>query len=54
MATTRITGSLEAISLFFLLSLLSLFPFVESAIGEDGLCNLFAYVPFTMGYVPPA
>jgi hypothetical protein len=54
MAMTRITGSLDSLRAFFFLLFLSLAPFVESTIGEDGLCNLFTYVPFTIGYVPYA
>jgi hypothetical protein len=37
-------------SLLLIVSLLA--PFTESAITEDGICNLFAFVPFTIGYVP--
>jgi hypothetical protein len=31
--------------------LLVLLPLTEATIGEDGLCNLFIFVPFTYGYV---
>jgi hypothetical protein len=31
--------------------LLVLLPSTEATIGEDGLCNLFIFVPFTNGYV---
>jgi hypothetical protein len=49
-------GSLKAplhclFSLLLVVSLLA--PTAESAIGdEDGICNIFAFVPFTDGYVP--
>lgn len=49
-------GSVEAPALHWLFSLLLvvslLAPTAESAIGdEDGLCNIFAFVPFTIEYV---
>lgn len=47
-------GSLGA-PLYWLFSILLvslLAPFTESAIGEDGICNIFAFVPFTIEYVP--
>jgi hypothetical protein len=31
--------------------LLVLLASTEATIGEDGLCNLFIFVPFTNGYV---
>jgi hypothetical protein len=31
--------------------LLVLLPLTEATIGEDGLCKLFIFVPFTHGYV---
>jgi hypothetical protein len=31
--------------------LLLVLPLTEATIGEDGLCNLFIFVPFTHGYV---
>jgi hypothetical protein len=54
MAKTRIAGGLEAeaVRSFCLLIFFSLAAFVESAIGEDGLCNIFTYAPFTIGYAP--
>jgi hypothetical protein len=35
----------------YLLLLLLVLPFVEATIGEDGLCNVFIFAPFTIGYV---
>jgi hypothetical protein len=37
--------------LYWLAVLLLVLPFVEATIGEDGLCSLLIFVPFTIGYV---
>jgi hypothetical protein len=46
-----ITIKLRLSRVYLATLLLLALPFVEATIGEDGLCNLFIFVPFTIGYV---
>jgi hypothetical protein len=46
-----ITIKLRLSRVYLATLLLLALPFVEATIGEDGLCSLLIFVPFTIGYV---